>query len=135
MLDPVVTPFFDEASTTVSYLVQYPQSHSSAVIDSVLGFDYAGGRTYTASADAICQFVKERDLEMKWVLETHMPAEPLSAAPLLQRRLGGKMGIGARFTEVQDIFGQISNAGTEFQRDGRQFDALLGDKTHSTSAI
>lgn len=128
MLDPVVTPFFDEASNTFSYVVQDPQSCSCAVIDSVLDFDYAGGRTYTASADAICQFVKERDLEVVWVLETHMHADHLSAAPLLKRRLGGEMGIGARITEVQEIFGKTFNAGTEFQRDGSQFDALFEDE-------
>lgn len=128
MLNPVVTPFFDEASNTFSYVVKDPQSRSCAVIDSVLDFDYASGSTYTASADAVCEFVKRHNLEVAWVLETHVHADHLSAAPLLQKRLGGRMGIGARITEVQEIFGKTFNAGTEFQRDGSQFNALFQDE-------
>ncbi|MDC0736805.1 MBL fold metallo-hydrolase [Cognatishimia sp. SS12] len=122
---PDVTAFFDEATNTVSYVVADPNGRSCAIIDSVLDFDYASGNTDTASADDIIAFVKENDLTVDWLLETHVHADHLSAAPYLQDALGGKIGIGDRITVVQDTFGKVFNEGTEFQRDGSQFDQLF----------
>jgi glyoxylase-like metal-dependent hydrolase (beta-lactamase superfamily II) len=132
MMTPLVTPFFDEATFTVSYVVQDPAGQACAIIDSVLDFDYASGRTDTRSADAIIDFVRAQDLRVDWILETHVHADHLSAAPYLQEQLGGKIGIGDRITVVQDTFGKIFNEGTAFQRDGSQFDALFeeGDSFH-----
>ncbi|MDJ0827325.1 MAG: MBL fold metallo-hydrolase [Rhodobacter sp.] len=131
-MSPIVTAFFDEATNTVSYVVQDPAGRSCAVVDSVLDFDYASGRTDTASADAIIDFVQQHGLEVAWILETHVHADHLSAAPYLQERLGGKIGIGHNITVVQDTFGKVFNEGTEFQRDGSQFDRLFeeGDSFH-----
>lgn len=127
---PDVFAFFDEATNTVSYVVRDPASDRAAIIDSVLDFDYAAGRTDTRSADAIVAFLAERGWTVDWILETHVHADHLSAAPYLQERVGGKIGIGDRITVVQDTFGKIFNEGTEFQRDGSQFDALFheGDR-------
>lgn len=124
---PFVTAFFDDATNTVSYVVQDPQGSACAIIDSVLDFDHAAGRTDTASADKIIAFVKKEGLNTQWILESHVHADHLSAAPYLQERLGGKIGIGAQITTVQDTFGKVFNEGTEFQRDGSQFDALFSD--------
>ncbi len=124
---PTVNAFFDDATNTVSYVVQDPQGSACAIIDSVLDFDYAAGRTDTASADKIIAFVKEHDLRCEWVLESHVHADHLSAAPYLQEHLGGKIGIGGGIITVQDTFGKIFNEGTEFQRDGSQFDALFSE--------
>jgi glyoxylase-like metal-dependent hydrolase (beta-lactamase superfamily II) len=120
-----VSAFFDEATNTVSYIVKDPESDACAVIDSVLDFDYASGRTDTRSAEAIVAAVKERGLRVEWILETHVHADHLSAAPFLQERLGGRIGIGEMITVVQDTFGKVFNEGTEFQRDGSQFDRLF----------
>lgn len=124
---PFVTAFFDDATNTVSYVVQDPQGSACAIINSVLDFDHAAGRTDTASADKIIAFVKDEGLNTQWILESHVHADHLSAAPYLQERLGGKIGIGAQITTVQDTFGKVFNEGTEFQRDGSQFDALFND--------
>lgn len=131
-MTPDVTGFFDDATNTISYVVRDPNGAACAVIDSVLDFDYASGRTDTKSADAIVTFVKENGLECQWLLETHVHADHLSAAPYLQERLGGKIGIGDQITVVQDTFGKVFNEGTEFQRDGSQFDQLFveGDSFH-----
>ena len=126
-MTPTVTAFFDEATNTVSYIVQDPTGRAAAVIDSVLDFDYASGRTDTRSADEIVAWIKECDLDVQWILETHVHADHLSAAPYLQEKLGGKIGIGANITVVQDTFGKVFNEGTEFQRDGSQFDQLFGE--------
>ncbi len=120
-----VAAFFDEATNTVSYVVKAPGSDACAIIDSVLDFDYASGRTDTRSADAIVAHVRDRGLRTEWILETHVHADHLSAAPYLQERLGGKIGIGEKIVIVQDTFGKIFNEGTEFQRDGSQFDQLF----------
>ena len=127
-----VTAFFDEATNTVSYIVQDPAGRACAIVDSVLDFDYASGRTDTASADEIIAFVRDNELEVAWILETHVHADHLSAAPYIQQQLGGKIGIGANITVVQDTFGKVFNEGTEFQRDGSQFDQLFkeGDSFH-----
>ena len=131
-MSPNVTAFFDEATNTVSYIVQDPAGRACAIVDSVLDFDYASGRTDTASADEIIAFVRDNELEVAWILETHVHADHLSAAPYIQQQLGGKIGIGANITVVQDTFGKVFNEGTEFQRDGSQFDQLFkeGDSFH-----
>ncbi|MBB3329558.1 glyoxylase-like metal-dependent hydrolase (beta-lactamase superfamily II) [Halomonas campaniensis] len=122
---PIVTHFFDEPTNTFSYVVQDPNSKSCAILDSVLDFDYAAGRTDVRSADEIIAFVRDNGLEVEWILETHVHADHLSAAPYLHEALGGKTGIGAKITVVQDVFGKAFNAGTEFARDGSQFDRLF----------
>ncbi|WP_424987792.1 MBL fold metallo-hydrolase [Microbulbifer sp. S227A] len=131
-MTPEVTAFFDQATNTVSYVVREPQGSACAIIDSVLDFDQASGRTDTGSADAIVDHVGQQGLRVEWILETHVHADHLSAAPYLQDRLGGQIGIGDRITVVQDTFGKVFNEGTEFQRDGSQFDALFkeGDSFH-----
>ena len=129
---PDVTAFFDDGTNTISYVVRDPQGSACAIVDSVLDFDHASGRTDTASADKIIAFVEENDLRTEWILESHVHADHLSAAPYLQEKLGGKIGIGDKITLVQDTFGKVFNEGTEFQRDGSQFDALFrdGDSFH-----
>ncbi|WP_413720084.1 MBL fold metallo-hydrolase [Silicimonas sp. MF1-12-2] len=131
-MHPVVTAFFDEPTNTISYVVKDPTGSSCAIIDSVLDFDYSSGHTDTESADEIIAFVEKEGLKVEWILETHVHADHLSAAPYLQQRLGGKIGIGEKITVVQDTFGKVFNEGTEFQRDGSQFDKLYveGDSFH-----
>jgi glyoxylase-like metal-dependent hydrolase (beta-lactamase superfamily II) len=124
---PQVTGFFDEATNTVSYVVKDPDSKCCAIIDSVLDIDYAAGRISYISADAIAKFVMNNGLTVEWLIETHVHADHLSAAPYLQQRFGGKIGIGKHITVVQETFGKIFNEGTEFQRDGSQFDFLFDD--------
>jgi glyoxylase-like metal-dependent hydrolase (beta-lactamase superfamily II) len=124
---PEVTPFFDEPTNTFSYVVVDPATKHCAVIDSVLDYDPASGRTDHHSADAIIAHVREKGLEVEWILETHVHADHLSAAPYLKERLGGRLAIGANIRVVQNVFGKIFNAGTEFQRDGSQFDRLFED--------
>ena len=127
MQRPEVTAFFDEATNTVSYVVADPATGMCAVVDSVLDFDASAGRTGKESADRIIRFVRERGLTAEWVLETHVHADHLSAAPYIKQQIGGKLAIGKGITIVQDVFGKIFNAGTEFQRDGSQFDRLFND--------
>ena len=122
---PEVTAFFDEATNTITYVVKDPDSRAAAIVDSVLDFDYASGRTDTKSADEVIAYVKAEGLEVAWILETHVHADHLSAAPYIQERVGGKIGIGEKITVVQDTFGKVFNEGTEFQRDGSQFDRLF----------
>ena len=124
-MSPEVQSFFDTATNTVSYVVRDPQGRSCAIVDSVLDFDYASGQTLTASADEVIAYVTANDLKVDWILETHVHADHLSAAPYLQEKLGGKIGIGDQITVVQDTFGKVFNEGTEFQRDGSQFDQLF----------
>jgi glyoxylase-like metal-dependent hydrolase (beta-lactamase superfamily II) len=125
MLKPDVTAFFDEATFTVTFVVKDPESRACAIVDSVLDFDYASGRTDTKSADEVIAHVRDNNLDVEWILETHVHADHLSAAPYIQERIGGKIGIGDRIKVVQDTFGKIFNEGTEFQRDGSQFDKLF----------
>ncbi|TVU87666.1 MBL fold metallo-hydrolase [Vreelandella titanicae] len=127
MQRPTVTHFFDEPTNTFSYVVQDPESSACAIIDSVLDFDYAAGRTDVLSADNIIAYIREHELDVEWILETHVHADHLSAAPYLHEQLGGKTGIGANIVAVQEIFGKAFNAGTEFARDGSQFDALFAE--------
>ncbi len=131
-MQPIVKAFFDDATNTISYVVRDPEGTSCAIIDSVLDFDYSSGRTDTKSADEIIAWVKSEGLNVEWLLETHVHADHLSAAPYIQERVGGKIGIGDRIRIVQDTFGKIFNEGTEFQRDGSQFDRLFveGDALH-----
>jgi glyoxylase-like metal-dependent hydrolase (beta-lactamase superfamily II) len=125
--NPTVQHFFDEPTNTFSYVVQDPASKACAIIDSVLDFDYAAGRTSTGSADAIIAYVREHNLQVAWILETHVHADHLSAAPYLHAQLGGETGIGAHICQVQEVFGKAFNAGSEFARDGSQFDRLFKD--------
>lgn len=125
MLNPEVKAFFDEATFTVTFVVKDPTSTACAVVDSVLDFDYASGRTDTRSADAVIAYIRDQGLDVQWILETHVHADHLSAAPYIQQHLGGKIGIGDRIKVVQNTFGKIFNEGTEFQRDGSQFDKLF----------
>lgn len=131
-MTPDVKAFFDEATNTVSYVVRAPEGRTCAIIDSVLDYDQAAGRTDTTSADRIIDWVQAEGLTCAWILESHVHADHLSAAPYLQDRLGGKIGIGSHITVVQNTFGKVFNEGTAFQRDGSQFDALFedGDSFH-----
>ena len=124
---PDVTPFFDADTNTISYVVKDPGSSACAIVDSVLDLDYAAGRIATRSADAIIAHVREHGLTVEWLIETHVHADHLSAAPYIQRALGGKIGIGERITVVQHTFGKVFNEGTEWRRDGREFDHLFTD--------
>lgn len=124
---PDVTAFFDPATSTISYVVRDPAGTACAVIDSVMDIDYAAGRLSCRHADEIIGFVEAEGLRVEWILETHAHADHLSAAPYLEGRLGGKLGIGTKITVVQETFGKIFNEGTEFQRDGSQFDRLFED--------
>lgn len=124
---PVVTGFFDEATNTITYVVQDPGSEACAIVDSVMDIDYAAGRITHEHADAVVAHVRGQGLQVEWLLETHVHADHLSAAPYLQEKLGGKIGIGEKITLVQETFGKIFNEGTEFQRDGSQFDRLFED--------
>jgi glyoxylase-like metal-dependent hydrolase (beta-lactamase superfamily II) len=122
---PHVKAFFDEATFTVTYVVRDPDSNACAIIDSVLDYDPASGRTSHGSADAVIAHVRAEGLDVAWQLETHAHADHLSAAPYLQAALGGRMAIGEKIVRVQDTFGALFNAGSDFARDGRQFDHLF----------
>ncbi len=124
---PEVEAFFDPATNTISYVVKDPSSNACAVIDSVMDIDYAAGRITYAHADAIIDYIRKNELKLEWIIETHVHADHLSAAPYIQQALGGKIGIGEKIMVVQETFGKIFNEGTEFQRDGSQFDALFKD--------
>ena len=124
---PEVVPFFDEDTNTFSYVVQDPGSPACAVVDSVLDIDYAAGRLSTAGADKIIAYIRQQKLQLEWIIETHVHADHLSAAPYLQEELGGRIGIGEQITTVQEVFGKVFNADTRFARDGSQFDRLFAD--------
>ena len=127
MQSPIVKHFFNDPTNTFSYVVQDPDSPSCAILDSVLDFDYAAGRTDVRSADEIIRFIDDNGLKVDWILETHVHADHLSAAPYLHGKLGGQTGIGQKIIEVQEVFGKAFNAGTEFARDGSQFDRLFSE--------
>ncbi|ABI56184.1 MBL fold metallo-hydrolase [Alkalilimnicola ehrlichii MLHE-1] len=127
MQTPLVEPFFDDDTHTYSYVVQDPDSRHCAVVDSVLDYDPASGRTSYAGADRIIAYVREHGLQVDWILETHVHADHLSAAPYLRQALGGQMGIGENIRIVQDVFGKLFNAGPDFPRDGSQFDRLFSE--------
>ncbi len=124
---PEVTAFFDASTNTISYIVKDPASAACAVVDPVMDIDYAAGRITHGSADAIIAHIKAHGLRLEWLIETHVHADHLSAAPHIQQKLGGKIGIGDQITVVQDVFGKVFNEGTEFRRDGSQFDRLFKD--------
>ena len=126
-MTPEVKAFFDNATNTVSFVIKDPSSNSVAIIDSVLDFNFSNGHTDTASADEVIAYVRANDLKVEWILESHVHADHLSAAPYIQEQVGGKIGIGANITIVQDVFGKVFNEGSEFQRDGSQFDKLFVD--------
>ena len=122
-----VEAFFDPATFTYSYVVSDPVTQQCAVIDSVLDYDPASGRTSHATAERLVDYVHAQGLTVQWLLETHVHADHLSAAPYLKQQLGGRLAIGDRITVVQDTFGKLFNAGSEFATDGRQFDHLFHD--------
>jgi glyoxylase-like metal-dependent hydrolase (beta-lactamase superfamily II) len=124
---PEIEAFFDKATNTISYIVKDPASAACAIIDSVMDIDYAAGRITHGHADEMIRSIETQGLTLEWIIETHVHADHLSAAPYIQGRLGGKIGIGANILIVQDTFGKIFNEGTEFQRDGSQFDRLFND--------
>ena len=124
---PSIAGFFDEATFTVSYVVHDPKSKAAAIIDSVLDYDSASGRTAFRAADLMIDYVRENGLRVDWLIETHAHADHISAAPYLQEKLGGKLAIGKDIVRVQDVFGKLFNAGSDFERDGSQFDLLFED--------
>jgi glyoxylase-like metal-dependent hydrolase (beta-lactamase superfamily II) len=126
-IEPDVTAFFDDATNTISYVVKDPNSNACAVVDSVMDFEYAAGQISYEHADKIIAFIQKNKLELQWLIETHVHADHLSAAPYIQLQLGGKIGIGEKIIVVQDTFGKVFNEGCEFQRDGSQFDGLFSD--------
>lgn len=126
-IKPEVSAHFDEATNTISYIVNDPSSDHCAIVDSVMDIDYAAGRITYDHADALIAEIQSRGLTLDWIIETHVHADHLSAAPYIQEKLGGKIGVGDKIMVVQDTFGKVFNEGTEFQRDGSQFDALFKD--------
>ncbi|MBA6413074.1 MBL fold metallo-hydrolase [Parahaliea sp. F7430] len=124
---PEVIAFFDEDTNTFSYVVRDPASTACAVVDSVMEIDYAAGRLSCEGADKIIDYIRRHKLDLQWLIETHVHADHLSAAPYIQQQLGGQIGIGEHIVSVQEVFGKIFNAGTEFQRDGSQFDHLFAE--------
>lgn len=124
---PVIEAFFDEATFTVSYVVHDPETRQAAVLDSVLDYDPASGRTTTASADQILTYIRENRLDVQWLLETHAHADHLTAAPYLQQKLGAKIGIGEKIVAVQETFSKLFNIKDGFKADGSDFDKLFTD--------
>ncbi|MEL6966605.1 MAG: MBL fold metallo-hydrolase [Pseudomonadota bacterium] len=124
---PKVKSFFDADSNTFSHVVCDPETNACAIIDSVMDINYAAGRITHESADEVIAYVKAEGLALEWIIETHVHADHLSAAPYIQEKLGGKIGIGRGIMVVQETFGKVFNEGTEFQRDGSQFDRLFDD--------
>ncbi|MDA8653575.1 MBL fold metallo-hydrolase [Alphaproteobacteria bacterium] len=122
-----IKAFYDQQTNTVSYVVSDDKTRSAAIIDPVLGIDYAAGQLSYAEADVIVDYVKSTGLQVAWLIETHVHADHLSASPYLQSLLGGKIAISEKIVEVQNVFGKMFNAGTSFERDGRQFDHLFTD--------
>ena len=126
-LRPSIAGFFDEATNTVTYVVHDPESREAAIVDSVLDYEAASGRTSNGSADLVIEYATKHDLAVKYLIETHAHADHISAAPYLQERLGGELAIGEDIVRVQEVFGKLFNAGTDFERDGSQFDRLFTD--------
>ena len=124
---PIVRTFFDDATNTATHVVHDPATRAGAVIDSVLDYDSSAGRITHVSADKIVAYIDEEKLSIAWHLETHAHADHISAAPYLQAKVGGALAIGEHITRVQSVFGKVFNAGSEFARDGSQFDRLIGD--------
>ena len=126
-LKPEVAGFYDAETATISYVVKDPRSKACAIVDSVMDIDYAAGRISYKSADVLIDYVRSNGLEVEWLIETHAHADHLSGAPYIQGKLGGRIGIGEHIVTVQEVFGKVFNEGTEFQRDGSQFDRLFTD--------
>lgn len=124
---PDVSAHFDEATNTITYIVKDPNSDHCAIIDSVMDIDYAAGRITYEAADKLIAEIQDRGLTVDWIIETHVHADHLSAAPYIQDKLGGQIGVGEKIMVIQETFGKVFNEGTEFQRDGSQFDALFKD--------
>ena len=122
-----VKAFFDAPTNTISYVVYDNQAKVCAVYDAVLDFDFSAGCIGYDAADEIVEFITSNGLRLDWLIETHAHADHLSGAPYIQEKLGGKIAIGEQIIEVQEIFGKVFNAGTEFERDGSQFDVLFKD--------
>ncbi len=136
MHNPTVTAFFDEATHTISYIVTDPETNKCAIIDSLLDFDQASGRTNTTSVDKIIAHVKEFGLTCEWIIDTHVHADHLTAAPYIRNQIGGKTAIGDQISVVQRVFGQIFNEGQSFHTDGSQFDHLFRpDETYMVGNI
>jgi glyoxylase-like metal-dependent hydrolase (beta-lactamase superfamily II) len=133
---PKVASFFDPETNTISYVVKDPDSASCAVIDSVMDIDYAAGRIGYKSADVIIEYIRLNRLKVEWLIETHAHADHLSAGPYVQQKVGGKLGIGEHIVTVQETFGKVFNEGTEFRRDGSQFDRLFSpDDTYTIGGM
>lgn len=122
-----VEAFFDSATSTLSYLVLDTGTSECAIIDSVLDYDPKSGRTRTDSADRLIDRVRQLNAHLLWILETHVHADHVSAAPYIKETLGGQLAIGSHINQVQKVFGSLFNAGSDFARDGSQFDRLLVD--------
>lgn len=127
-MEPSIRTFFDKATFTATHVAWDPGSRHAAIIDSVLDYDPKSGRTDTSSADEVIAFVEQESLTVDWILETHVHADHLTAAPYLKRKLGGKTGIGSTISSVQRVFKTVFNAEEEFSTDGRQFDYLFDDE-------
>ena len=133
---PEVRSFFDPSTRTISHVAWDATTRKAAVIDSVLDYDDAAGRTSHASADKIVAFVRGEKLEIEWIIETHVHADHLSAAPYLRAQLGGRIGIGERVCEVQTHFGRLFDAGADFHADGSQFEHLFAaGESYSVGSI
>ena len=126
-LIPDVRSYFDITTNAACYILKDPESNACAVVDSILDFDMASGTTHTAHADMLINEIKKNNWKLEWIIETHVHADHLSAAPYLSQKIGGKIAIGSNINAVQKVFGKIFNAGTEFQMDGSQFDRLFED--------
>ena len=127
MTKPNVTPFFDETTNTVSYVVADPVTNKCAIIDSLLDYDASSGRTGTKSVDRLIKHVEQSKLTVDWIIDTHVHADHLTAAPYVRDVLGGRTAIGENIVRVQKIFGEIFNEGQTFHTDGSQFDHLFKD--------
>ncbi|SBS27459.1 putative metallo-hydrolase [Marinomonas spartinae] len=127
VMKPEVAAFFEKDTSTFSYVVKDPESSNCAIVDSVMNFDYASGSTFYKSADDIIEYVTAHKLTVEWLIETHVHADHLSAAPYIKEKLGGKIGIGEQIRTVQDTFAKVFNEGQEFKHDGSQFDHLFKD--------
>lgn len=125
--NPEIHAFFDTTTNTISYIVYDPESLHCAIIDSVMDIDYAAGQISYTHADHLIRFITQKGWQLDWLIETHVHADHLSAAPYIQSQLGGKLGIGEGIKTVQSVFGKIFNEGTDFERDGSQFDCLFKD--------
>ncbi len=127
MKKPNIKAFFDEATKTVSYVVSDPETNICAVVDSLLDYDIASGRTHTTSADVLIAFIKRAGLRVEWIIDTHVHADHLTAAPYIKAQLGGKTAIGEHIVAVQKVFTEIFNEGQHFHTNGAQFDHLFKD--------